>query len=203
MCDRNTSTLVVFMAIVLAASLIAAGAFAQTQPGAVSTPAPAPAASPSPPSIHYHFHQHNYSPTAPNAMWPTAAQPYPPGSISGGFAPIGFQNTAPGALPAQGVIHVFLPTSDAVVYINGQQLLAKKGKDRKFTTPALPSNREFQYWVTATFAQNGESVTQYRKAIVGTGEYTVVDFTRPPEENPIRLPAGPVDPNSVFPPTPE
>ena len=57
--------------------------------------------------------------------------------------------------------------------------------------------------MTATFQQNGESVTQYRKAIVGAGEYTVADFTRPPEANPIRLPAGPVDPGSVVPPTPE
>ena len=41
-----------------------------------------------------------------------------------------------------------------------------KGKDRKFTTPVLPSNTEYQYWVTATFDQNGESATQYRKVIV-------------------------------------
>jgi uncharacterized protein (TIGR03000 family) len=175
---------------------------------------------------HYHFHQHNYPSTAslmypnyanpyttgtlnssyplpPTAFTPTQAQPYAPGYIPGPFAPLGFQNLATGAPPAQGVIHIFLPTSDALVYINGQQLRAKKGKDRKFTTPVLPSNREFQYWVTATFSQDGESSTQYRKAIVGAGEYNVVDFTRPPEANPIQLPAGPVDPNSVVPPVPE
>ena len=53
--------------------------------------------------------------------------------------------------------------------------------------------------MTATFKQNGESVTQYRKVVLGAGEYNVADFTRPPEENPIRLPAGPVDPNTVAP----
>ena len=47
------------------------------------------------------------------------------------------------------------------------------------------------------------AVTQYRKAIVGAGEYTVVDVTRPPEANPVHLPAGPVDPNSVVPPIQE
>jgi hypothetical protein len=46
-----------------------------------------------------------------------------------------------------------------------------------------------------------ESATQYRKAIVGAGEHTVVDFTRLPEENPVRLPAGPVGTNSVVPAT--
>jgi uncharacterized protein (TIGR03000 family) len=197
-------------------------------PAPATTPsAPTPAANPSPPVVHYHFHQHNYPSTSslmypsynanptttgalnmsypmlPYAGGPTAAQPYPPGYVPGPYAPIGFQNAAPSAPPAQGVIHVFLPTGDAVVYVNGQQLRSNKGKDRRFTTPALPSNREFQYWVTATFKQDGESVTQYRKVIVGAGEYTVADFTRPPEQNPIRLPAGPVDPSSVVPPTPE
>jgi uncharacterized protein (TIGR03000 family) len=84
------------------------------------------------------------------------------------------------------------------VYLNGQKMRGE-GKDRKFTTPVLQSNKEYQYWVTATFKQNGESVTQYRKVVLGAGDYNVADFTRPPEENPIRLPAGPVDPNTVAP----
>ena len=37
------------------------------------------------------------------------------------------------------------------------------------------------------------------KTDVGAGEYTVADFTRPAEQNPINLPAGPVDPNTVAP----
>jgi hypothetical protein len=51
-----------------------------------------------------------------------------------------------------------------------------------------------------TLRQNGETVTQYRKVDVGAGEYTVADFTRPPEENPITLPAGPVNQSEVVPP---
>ncbi len=192
MCNCDRSKLVAFVGILLAANLIAVGAHAQSQPDGVANPAPATAANSSPATVHYHFHFHF-----------DQAQPYPSSYIPGPFAPTGFQNMAVGAPSAQGVIHVFLPTSDAVLYINGQKLRAQKGKDRKFTTPVLPSNREFQYWVTATFPQNGESVTQYRKAIVGAGEYTVVDFTRPPEANPIRLPAGPVSPGSVVPPPSE
>jgi uncharacterized protein (TIGR03000 family) len=187
-----------------------------------------PAAPPRPagsslPVIHYHYHVHNYgriptqavtypnyatpytagawnpyNPMPPSTAAPTQAQPYPPGYILGPYAPLGFQNAAPGAPPAQGVIHVFLPTSHAAVYLNGQKMRGE-GKDRKFTTPVLQSNKEYQYWVTATFKQNGESVTQYRKVVLGAGEYNVADFTRPPEENPIRLPAGPVDPNTVAP----
>jgi uncharacterized protein (TIGR03000 family) len=228
MCKRNRPKLAAFAGIVLTASLIAAAVYAQTQTVAGSTPAPASPASPAPPVIHYHYHFHQYGnvplsslmypttyatpatgatnmsyPMLPNTAPPTQAQPYPPGYVPGPFAPTGFQNMAPAAPTAQGVIHIFLPSSDAAVYINGQELRVKKGKDRKFTTPVLPSNREFQYWVTATFQQGGENVTQYRKAIVGAGEYTVVDFTRPPEENPVRLPAGPVGTNSVVPPTPD
>ena len=84
------------------------------------------------------------------------------------------------------------------MYLNGQKMRGT-GKDRKFTTPVLPSNQEYQYWVTATFVQNGESVTEYRKVVFGAGEYNVADFTRPPEENVGRLPSGPVDPNTVAP----
>ena len=86
----------------------------------------------------------------PATFSPTPANPYPAGYIPGPFAPIGFQNLNPNAPTAQGVIHVFLPTKDAVVYLNGQKMRGT-GKDRKFTTPVLQANQEYQYWVTATF----------------------------------------------------
>ncbi len=172
------------------------------------------------PLVHYHFHQYNfmppqglvypnyyatpvttgtynrYYPLEPSFPSPTVEQPYPPGYLPGPFAPSGFQNLAPNASSTQGVIYVFLPTADAVVYLNGQEMRGD-GRNRKFTTPVLASNSEFQYWVTAVFPQGGQTITKYRKAIVGAGEYTVADFTRPPEEQPVHLAAGPVDPNSV------
>ena len=116
------------------------------------------------------------------------------------YAPLPFANITPNAPTAQGIIHVFLPTANAIVLLNGQKIRGT-GKESKLTTPVLPGNREFQYWVTATFNRGGQTVTEYRKVDVGAGEYTVADFTIPPEPNPIKLPAGPVDPNSVVPDT--
>lgn len=216
-------------ALLGAAIVILAGTSAFSQsPDSTTTAAPtvpAPAAGAPAPIIHYHnhYHFHNYGnvppsalmypnyaspsttgalnssyPLPPNMASPTPAHPYPPGYIPGQFAPLASQNSAPGAPTAQGVIHVFLPTSDATVYLNGQKMRGN-GKDRKLTTPTLAPNNEYQYFVTATFKQNGESMTEYRKVDVGAGEYTVADFNRPAEENPIKLPAGPVDPNTVAP----
>jgi uncharacterized protein (TIGR03000 family) len=134
----------------------------------------------------------------PAAFTPTQSNPYPQGYLYGPYAPTGFQNFNPSAPSAQGVIHVFLPSKNAVVYLNGQKMRGT-GKDRKFTTPMLPANQSFQYWVTATFDENGESTTHYRKVDVGAGEYTVADFTRPPEANPVKLPTGPVNQSEAYP----
>ena len=96
-----------------------------------------PAAPPRPagsslPVIHYHYHVHNYgriptqavtypnyatpytagawnpyNPMPPSTAAPTQAQPYPPGYILGPYAPLGFQNAAPGAPPPRS--HSCLP----------------------------------------------------------------------------------------------
>jgi uncharacterized protein (TIGR03000 family) len=217
---RRVLTLALSLPVV---ALITVQAFSQS-PGSSTSAATGSPANPSPPAVHYHYHYHApmsstsyppysadpyYSrsfnasnPQAPPAFSPTQANPYPAGYIPGPFAPTGFQNFNPSAPSAQGVIDVFLPTKNAVVCLNGQKMRGT-GKVRKFTTPVLPANQEYQYWVTATFNQNGESVTQYRKVSVGAGEYNVADFTRPPEENPIQLPAGPVNQNQAYPAQPE
>ena len=202
----------------LLAGLLATGTFSQSPP-APQPAAAAPPANPSPQTVHYHYHYHYHVPMAsawypqddsnpnssapgpgnasyplpPTAFTPAQTNPFPTGYVPGPFAPTGFQNTNANAPSSPGVIHVFLPTKDAIVYLNGQQMRGK-GKDRRFTTAVLPPNQEFQYWVTATFDQNGETVTQYRKAEVGAGEYTVADFTRPPEENPIQASRRPGEP---------
>jgi uncharacterized protein (TIGR03000 family) len=218
------------LTLTVAAGVIVAAAFSQS-PGSPPPAATVAPAATSPATIHHHYHYHYhyvmpssatypsaypsfysslYSggvansayPVPPGSFTPSAASPYPPGYIPGPYSPLGFQNYNPSAPSAQGVIHVFLPTKDAVVYLNGQKMRGT-GKDRKYTTPILQANREFQYWVTATFNQGGESVTQYRKAVLGAGEYTVADFTRPPEANPITLPAGPVNQNEAVPAQPQ
>jgi uncharacterized protein (TIGR03000 family) len=207
------------LTLTVVAGVIVAAAFSQS-PGSLPPAATVAPAGASPQTVHYHNHYHyHYAPPSfnsslynagvansaypvpPGSFTPSAANPYPPGYIPGPYALLGFQNYNPNAPSAQGVIHVFLPTKDAIVYLNGQKMRGT-GKDRKYTTPILQANREFQYWVTATFNQNGESVTQYRKVVLGAGEYTVADFTRPPEANPIRLPAGPVNQNEAYPAQP-
>jgi uncharacterized protein (TIGR03000 family) len=221
---RKVVTIVLALAVM--ACLIGAQALSQSPASPAAPPAataPAvPPTGPPPQTVHYHYHYHYHPPVAayqypsyntnpfsggpnnayfslpPSASTPTQANPYPQGYLPGPFAPTGFQNFNPNAPSAQGVIHVFLPTKDAVVCLNGQKMRGT-GKDRKFTTPTLPANQSFQYWVTATFDQNGESVTQYRKVDVGAGEYTIADFTRPPDANPVRLPAGPVNQSEAFP----
>ena len=209
----------------LVACLIAFQAFSQSPSSSLPATA-APPANASPQTVHYHYHYHYHAATpaplyqpyyvdayggrAPAGSYgqpspassPTPANPYPAGYVPGPFTPMGFLNTNPNAPTAQGVIHVFLPTKDAVVCLNGQKMRGA-GKDRKFTTPVLASNQEYQYWVTATFPENGESVTQYRKVYVGAGEYTVADFTRPPEPASYRAPAGPVNQNEAFPAQPQ
>ena len=84
---------------------------------------------------------------------------------------------------------VFLPNGRSRATLKGEKDARGKGKDRKITTAVLQSDKEYQYWVTATFQQNGEKVTQYRKVILGAGEYNVADFTRP--RRTVLLPAGP------------
>jgi len=181
-----------------------------------ATPTPSTARQ-APPQIHYHFHYH-----APSTLWrypgyddrfvpggpltsfplpgpwvpPTAAHPYPPGYLVGPFAPLAFENTNPRAPQDKGTIEVFLPVANAEVYLNGHEMRGT-GKTRKFTTPLLPLDEEFQYYVTATYKRKGETISDYRKVDVGAGEYTVADFTRPPLDNPIKLRSGPVDLNEA------
>lgn len=129
---------------------------------------------------------------------PNRYQPYPPSYLRGPFAPLPFPNANPEAAPDHGTIEVFLPVANADVYLNGQKMKGT-GKDRTFTTGLLQPNQVYQYYVTAKYSQNGEPYTDYRKVVVGPGEYNVADFTRPPSANPIRLPSGPVNQNEVAP----
>jgi uncharacterized protein (TIGR03000 family) len=147
-------------------------------------------------------------PLPPAHFSPTPAHPTPPGYVPGRYAPLPFQNTAPNAPPDEGVIHVFLSADKADVYLNGQKMKGS-GSDRKYTTPPLQSNQEFQYWVTVRFERDGQKVTDHRKISLGAGEYAVADFTQPADSLPynpvtntsVRMPAGPVNPNDVIPET--
>ena len=91
---------------------------------------------------------------------------------------------------------MLLPTPAAKVYLNGERMRGA-GDARIFTTPVLPLDKEFQYYVTARYPEQGHVVTTYRKLDVGAGEYTVADFTHPQLSNPTDLPPGLVDENQV------
>ena len=199
--------------------LMAAPTFPQSA-GSENPAAPPRPGGSSPSAIHYHYHFHNYgnmptqaltypnyatpytaaawnpyNPMPPSTAAPTQAQPYPPGYILGPYAPLGFQNAAPGRAGPGG--ESCLPAGQRRRGVSERPEDARQRKGPQVHHTVLQSNKEYQYWVTATFKQNGQSVTKYRKVVLGAGEYNVADFTRPPEENPIRLPAGPVDPNTV------
>jgi len=148
--------------------------------------------------------------TAPHpipAPWPSsAADLYPPGDVVGPYEPLPFPNYNPQADPDKGTIEVILPVYAAKVYLNGERMRGT-GIVRIYTTAVLPfnrsylhppfDNREYQYQVTAKYADGGRVVTKYRKIDVGAGEYAVADFTHPALNNPIHLPPGLVDENEV------
>ena len=115
----------------------------------------------------------------------------------GPFTAMPFENTDPKAPQHKGVIYVFLPVDKADLYLNGQKMHVGAGKTRGLVTPLLPPNREYQYYVTMEYTRNGETIREYRKLDLGADEYVVADFTRPPLDNPVTLPAGPVDPNQA------
>lgn len=157
-----------------------------------------------PPPVQPSWYHGPAAPAAPATPFPmstpwtvaTPSHPYPPGHVQGAYTSLSFVNYNPLADPAKGAIDVFLPATGATVYLNGQEMLGS-GKVRVFTTPVLPMNREYQYFVTATYAENGHFVTKYRRVDVGAGEYGVADFLRPALDDPIKLPAGLVDENQV------
>ena len=131
----------------------------------------------------------------------TPEHPYPPDDPYGPYAPLPFRNNTPPAPADKGVIQVFLPSAEADVYLNGQKTRGI-GTTRRLLTGLMPPGGEFQYWVTASYLENGEKVTKYRKVEVGAGEYTVADFLRQPLFDTFHLPPGPVDTNQLVPPTP-
>lgn len=206
-----------FALIAVGLGLATAGAFSQEEESAAPPKAPANAAAP---QIHYHYHTHIHSlpswmypgysggftpgraltsfPQSSSVPPPTAANPNPAGYVPGPYAPLPFANRDPRAPADEGVIHVFLPVADAVVYLNGQKMRGS-GKDRQFTTPILPAGQTYQYYVTAKYKQDGQPVTEYRKVVLVAGSYEVADFTRPSLYDPGRFPTGPVDPNDVVP----
>jgi uncharacterized protein (TIGR03000 family) len=129
---------------------------------------------------------------------PTAEQPYPPEYLTTAVAPPPLLEDTVDLRTSYGIIHVFVPVADAVVYLNGQEVPGS-GTHRRIRTPLLSLDNSYRYYATATYDKDGQKQTEYRQLVVGAGEYTVADFTRPAliVHSAPRLPAGPVDVNWI------
>jgi uncharacterized protein (TIGR03000 family) len=214
LCVRNVSGLA-FVGAALAVSVALAQA-----PGGLQNPVVFRATStrPTAPSQVYDFHYNFFVPQSwmypsyrypyvhggPNPSFqiernptPTAAEPYPPDYHVDAVAPPPLLEDTVDLRDSQGVVHVFVPMEDAVVYLNGQEVPGS-GTHRRIELPILTLKSDFQYFVTMTYERDGEKTTDYRRIVVGAGEYTVADFTRPALiVRSARLPSGPLNPRWI------
>ena len=85
--------------------------------------------------------------------------------------------TVPPADAAQIIVRV--PDASAQVFFDDHRTYTQGSTTRYFVTPSLPSGGSYNYTVTATWTQGGQSVTRQRQIQVAPGHTTVVDFTRP------------------------
>jgi uncharacterized protein (TIGR03000 family) len=79
----------------------------------------------------------------------------------------------------QGVVAIKLPTTAAVVWIDGHKIDSGLSATRVYTTPDLEPGHDYGYTVKAQWVRRGSNVTQERQVSVAAGKTTVVDFTAP------------------------
>jgi uncharacterized protein (TIGR03000 family) len=101
-----------------------------------------------------------------------------------GQQPYGQQTTAvlPPPKSTQAVVAINLPTTAAVVWIDGQKLESGLNATRVYTTPELEPGYHYQYMVKAQWVQRGNNVSEERSVSVEPGKTTVVDFTMEKKE---------------------
>jgi uncharacterized protein (TIGR03000 family) len=80
------------------------------------------------------------------------------------------------------VVAINLPTTAAVVWIDGQKLESGLNATRVYTTPELEPGHKYQYMVKAEWVQRGQNVSEERGVSVEPGKTTVVDFTMEKKE---------------------
>jgi uncharacterized protein (TIGR03000 family) len=78
----------------------------------------------------------------------------------------------------QGVVAIKLPTTAAVVWIDGNEIDSGLSATRVYTTPDLEPGHDYSYTVKAQWVRLGDNVTQERHVSVAAGKTTVVDFTK-------------------------
>jgi uncharacterized protein (TIGR03000 family) len=100
----------------------------------------------------------NYLPAEPDAQRTTAVLP-PPAS-----------NKA--------VVAINLPTTAAVVWIDGHKLESGLSATRVYTTPELEPGHAYHYTVKAQWVRRGDNVSEERRVRVEAGKTSVVDLTK-------------------------
>jgi len=76
----------------------------------------------------------------------------------------------------QAVVVINLPTTAAVVWIDGQKLESGLSATRVYTTPQLEPGSEYTYTVKAQWVRLGSNVSQEKTVQVEAGKTSVVDF---------------------------
>jgi uncharacterized protein (TIGR03000 family) len=112
-----------------------------------------------------------------------------PGSYAartyGTFGPVYAANTTntyqsfyagPQGNPNSASIQVVVPDPNAQVMFDGTPT-QQRGTNRSFVTPPLNPDKESHYTITATWTENGQSVTRDRRITVQPGARVRVDFT--------------------------
>ena len=102
---------------------------------------------------------------------------YTPESSVGQQAYGQMTSVLPPPQPNNAVVAINLPTTAAVVWIDGQKLESGLNATRVYTTPELEPGHKYQYVVKAEWVQRGQNVSEERSVSVEPGKTTVVDFT--------------------------
>jgi uncharacterized protein (TIGR03000 family) len=82
---------------------------------------------------------------------------------------------------AEVVARVQVPTADAKLWIEGQQM-ESQGLERRFVSPPIEPGFSYVYTIRAQWSDNGKPMDQTREVRVRPGERITVDFTRPGTE---------------------
>jgi len=78
--------------------------------------------------------------------------------------------------PNQAFVNINLPTTAALVWIDGQKLESGLSATRLYTTPNLEPGQDYAYTVKAQWVRRGENVSQEKSVRVEAGKTSVVDF---------------------------
>ena len=84
---------------------------------------------------------------------------------------------APAARGRESKIRVFLPTSEARLYVENT-LTPGGGRDREFHSPALDEGRRYSYRLVAVWVEDGREVTHEAWITFWGGEDVRVSFRR-------------------------